>query len=118
MSTKTFCLGHKALRRNPGRKLNKQSKIRIYRPAKTDSYSLETKWRKHLSTSEKKDKFDYKKKNQDGMDKVHSDGKNIYKCEKGEKKKIHRRGLAVNIRKYWQQNDENRRSITTKNDEF
>ena len=33
-------------------------------------------------------------------------------------KKIHRRGLAVNIRKYWQQNDENRRSITTKNDEF
>ena len=32
--------------------------------------------------------------------------------------KIHRRGLAVNIRKYWQQNDENRRSITTKNDEF
>ena len=32
--------------------------------------------------------------------------------------KIYRRRLEVNKRKYWQQNDEKRRSITTKNDEF
>ena len=54
---KPFVWDIQALRRNPGRKINKQSKIRIYRREKTDSYSLETKCgrkRKHLSTSEKR----------------------------------------------------------------
>ena len=50
------------------------------------------------------------------MDKVHSVEKTYINA--GKVNIIHRRRLPVNIRKYWKQNDENRRSITTKNDEF
>ena len=64
----------------------------------------------------KKDKFDYKKYSKTKWTKSIQSEKICINARKVNK--IHRRGLAVNIRKYWQQNDENRRSITTKNDEF